>query len=64
MAELTKFNLEGTMYYIDFRLSELRECANVHNVISFSQLDEETKGQIRMARALKSLLAYNKDLDD
>ena len=64
MAELTKFNIDGTMYYIDFRLSELRECENIHNVIRFDELDEETKRQIRQARALKSLLAYNKDLDD
>ena len=63
MAELTKFTIDGTMFYIDFRLSELRECNNIHNVIHFSDLVEKTKRQIRQARALKSFLAYNKYLD-
>ena len=63
MAELTRINLYGTMYYIDFRLEEIREIQNFHNSHKFEDLSEEKRALIRGARATYTNYGFIKSLD-
>jgi len=65
MNSLQKINFEGSEYFIDFRLQEIRlvNCPGIS--IKFSELsDKKLKEQIRIIRAIHSDPVFMEGLDN
>jgi len=64
MPTLQKISINGIIYFIDFRLRELRDISDPHAVIKFSDLDESIKKELRQIRAAHYSNDFIKELQE